>query len=310
MELILLLIEKIASMFIMMLFGFLIVKCRILKVEDSVPISKLVLYVIVPCCLIDGLQQELTEERVSGILFAIAIAILVHVVFILLSRLLGKPLRLTRVEDTSIVFTNGGALIYPIVAYCLGEEWIFYVCAYGLVQVILFWTYLSSRLSGQRRIELKKILLNINIIAIAAGLILFFGNIRLPTILGEAVSSTSDAVGPVSMFSLGMLLTNINRSHLASLGRILVVNTLRLLVLPLCVCLIFTLTGLPDVHPQAKSILLISLLSASAPPAATVAQMAKIYECEPTYASEINTIGVLICIITMPLIIGVYQMLV
>ena len=161
MELTVLLIEKIASMFVMMLFGFLMVKCRLLKAEDSTPLSKLVLYVIVPCALIDGLQQEPTQERVSGLLLAILIAVLVHAAYILLTRLLCRPLHLTRVEESSVIFTNGGALIFPIAAYCLGEEWTFYVCAYGLVQVFLFWTYLSSRLSGQRRIELKKILLNV-----------------------------------------------------------------------------------------------------------------------------------------------------
>lgn len=310
MELSLLLIEKIASMFVMMFFGFLLVKCRILKVSASTPLSKLTLYVIAPCIMIDGLQLDRTDERISGLLLALVAAVVVHIIYILLTRLLCRPLRLTRVEENSTIFSNGGGLIFPIAAYCLGEEWMFYVSAYIVVQVILYWTYMRSRLSGERRIELKKILLNVNILSVAVGLALFLSDIRLPKILGDAVSSLGEAIGPMSMLVLGILLADIRKEHLADLKRILLVCALRLLVLPACIALLFAFSGALALHPLAENILLVSLLSASAPVGSTVVQMAQIYDCEATYAGEINTISTLFCIITMPLVIGLYQFLV
>ncbi|MDY4970775.1 MAG: hypothetical protein SO101_11050 [Lachnospiraceae bacterium] len=62
-------------------------------------------------------------------------------------------------------------------------------------------------------------------------------------------------------------------------------------------------------HSQAREILLVSLLAASAPAAASVTQFAQIYRKDYELASSINVCTVIFCIITMPLIIMLYQMM-
>ena len=169
MEISILLIQKIASMFIMMFMGLLLVKLKILKSSNSEVLSKLTLYIIIPCALIDGMHIERTPERATGLLLALMAAILVHIVFIAVVRLLCRPLKLSRVEEGASIFSNGGGLIMPIVAYCLGGEWVIYVSAFMLTQLVLNWTYTRIRFSGEKKIEWKKILLNSNIIGKGIG---------------------------------------------------------------------------------------------------------------------------------------------
>ena len=51
-----LLMEQIIELFIMIFMGFIIVKTGIVKDEDSKVLSKIVLYLIIPCVIINALR--------------------------------------------------------------------------------------------------------------------------------------------------------------------------------------------------------------------------------------------------------------
>ena len=55
-------------------------------------------------------------------------------------------------------------------------------------------------------------------------------------------------------------------------------------------------------------IAVIVLLAASAPSASTISQMAQIYHRDAKYANAINVTSILLCIVTMPLIVALFQM--
>ena len=52
----LLLMEQILELFLMILMGFIIVKAGIVTDEDSKVLSKIVLYLIIPCVIINAFQ--------------------------------------------------------------------------------------------------------------------------------------------------------------------------------------------------------------------------------------------------------------
>ena len=58
--------------------------------------------------------------------------------FILLPivNLIGKVLHLNEVETMSIYYSNSGNMIVPLVAFMLGEEWVFYACVFMGIQTI------------------------------------------------------------------------------------------------------------------------------------------------------------------------------
>ena len=75
-----------------------------------------------------------------------------------------------------------------------------------------------------------------------------------------------------------------------------------MIVLPTVILLILKYTPLHTLLPQGRMILLVSLLAVIAPSGATIPQMAQLYGCNADYASSINVITTLICIVTMPLL--------
>ena len=65
-------------------------------------------------------------------------------------------------------------------------------------------------ISWEKGINLKKILLNINMISVFLGVILFFTKIRFPEIINNTLSSVGGMIGPLSMIVTGMLIAEVN----------------------------------------------------------------------------------------------------
>ena len=61
---------------------------------------------------------------------------------------------------------------------------------------------------------------------------------------------------------------------------------------------------------DAEYILMIVLIATSAPAAAMITQLAQIYGKDSRYASVINVMSVIFCIITMPVMVLSYEMLI
>lgn len=183
MELSILLMEQIAKLFIMIFMGYAVVKMGLLKDEDSKVLSTLVLYLIVPCVILNAFQVDYTPEKVSGLELACIASLLLLFILLPIVNLIGKVLHLNEVETMSIYYSNSGNLIVPLVAFMLGDKWVFYACVFMGLQTIFFWTHCKKVLSHEKGFNLKKIFFNINIITIIIAITLFFAKIRLPEII-------------------------------------------------------------------------------------------------------------------------------
>ena len=178
MELSILLAEQIIALFLMVILGFLLVKIHLLKVDDSDVLSKLVVFVFSPCVLIQSFTHtHFSISTLSGLLLAIFGAAIVHVIYIALSKLGERFLGLNNIEKASLIYSNAGNLIIPLVSATLGDEWVFYSCAYIIVSTFLFWSHGKSVICEETKIELKKVITNPNILAIILGLIFLFDRI-------------------------------------------------------------------------------------------------------------------------------------
>ena len=136
----LLLMQQIAVLFLIMGLGFLIVKLGIVETEDSRVLSMVTIYLVLPCVTIHAFQIEYSRSIRNGFLLAVAAAILIHIFLLVFVQIIGKPLKLSVVEKESIIYSNSGNLVIPLVTVVLGEKWVIYASAFLSVQMILMWT--------------------------------------------------------------------------------------------------------------------------------------------------------------------------
>lgn len=209
MEVSLLLMEQIAQLFIVLLMGYIVVKAKLLKPSDSKVLSVVFVYLIMPCVVLNAFQIDDTPELRAGLLYSMAIAVGMHVVFLAFDTVIRRPLKLDAVERVNIIYSNAAALVIPLVQALLGSEYVVYSCAFVIVQLILLWTHASACLQGSTKLEWKKILTNVNLIAIVAGALLYLLHISLPAPIVSTLSSVGNMIGPMGMLLAGMAIAEV-----------------------------------------------------------------------------------------------------
>ena len=135
------LIHKILSLAVIMAIGWAMVKFRVLKPEDSRVLSTLSLYLIMPCMILSSFQVDYTDQIIKGLLLAFLAAAIIEVILILFGTMLGKSMHLNPVEQSSVIYSNAGNLIVPLVTAILGRDWVIYTSGLLFVQLVLLFTH-------------------------------------------------------------------------------------------------------------------------------------------------------------------------
>ena len=305
-----LLMQQIVQLFLMIFMGYLIVKTGLVRDDDSKVLSKIILYLIVPCVIINAFQVDYTTDTVKGLLIAFAASVMTQVVLLIVISAAGKLLHLNEVEIASVYYSNSGNLIVPIVTFILGQEWVLYGCVFMSVQLVFLWTHCKKIISREASYDWKKIILNINMISIFIGVVLFFTKICLPEIIGNTLASVGTMIGPASMIVTGMLFAGMNLKQIFANKRVYFITFLRLIAVPLIALVLIKLSNLASFSADGNKIMLIVFLAIITPSASTVTQMCQVYGNDSRYASAINVMTTLLSIITMPVMVMLFQMII
>lgn len=301
------LIQKIAELFLIIFAAAALVKAKILHREDGRVLSRVSLYFVTPCVIFYSFQQDLTPEVYQGLLTAVLLAVLFHLIFIFIAWILRRIWKATEVEQASIIFTNCGNLIIPIVSYTLGQEWVIYISASITVFNVLCWTYGIRLFDRDTPFQLKSVLLNPNILAVILGLTGLFTGFRLPEILDIAFGDVAGMIGPLSMIITGIVLGSMNFRKLFSNRRVIPVVLFRMLLCSGAAVFFAILSGISSRIPSGHQIVMIALFCAIAPSASNINQLAILYNHDVEYATSINILTMLSSIITMPFWIYIYE---
>ena len=317
MEISLILAEEITKLFIIMAMGWALVRARmamgwalvrarVLKTEDSRVISAIIVYLVAPCIIISSFQIEHSRQVVGGLLFSFAAAVFAHALFLLLAALFGRALHLDT-EKLTVVYTNAGILVLPLVQAMLGGEYLVYSCAFIVVQLILLWTHCRCVLSGSAGIGWRKILFNLNVISIFIGGAMFLLGVRLPEIVDGTLKMTGSMIGPLGMLLAGMVIADVPARRIFGDRRRYLASALRLVAAPVILLLAFKICGAAQMIPDGKNILLVVYLAGVTPACATVTSMAQLYGDIGDRTGVLYVLTTLLSIVTMPLVIALYE---
>lgn len=305
-----LLAKKIAELFCYLLIGFVMVRLRVLGGEDTVPLSKISLYLITPCSIFNAFQIEATPDVLRGFVTALVTAACLQLLFVGMAALYRRITHVSLVDEALIIYPNVGNLVIPLVASVLGAEWVVYISAYIIIFNLMAWTHGIRMFTDDPSYRRPgKILLNPNILACAVGAVCLISGIRLTGIPQTVIATGASFIGPLTMLITGMVLATLSVKEIfvgrAVYGTIL----MRMIVCPLAVLPLLTIASRLIALPQADILFLVVLLSAAAPSANMISQFAILFNHDAKYASVISTTTTLVCIATMPLMVYLYGLL-
>lgn len=303
MELVSIIVKQIITMFLFMGVGFLLFKRGLITKEGSKSLANLLLYGILPCVVIKSFCVERTPERVAEL----GVSTLLAVVILLLSMAISALLfRKHPIDNFGAAFSNAGFMGFPLIAATLGSEAVFYAAGFVALLNALQWTYGQYILSdGRQRLTPGGVVKNPLVLALAAGLCLFFLQIPVPELLFSTISAMSAMNSPVAMIVLGVYLAQTDLLKIFTEKAAYRTVLVRLVLIPavtMALCLLM---------PKQYMVIGMTLLIANAAPiGSNAAVYAQKLELDYTYAVKTVCLSTLLSIVSMPAVIAVFQLFV
>lgn len=289
-------IQQILTMFLYMAAGYCLFRSKLVSKEGSVGFAHTLIYLILPCAILQSFFTERTAEKVSALLISFLWGILVLILAMAVSALL---FRNRPIDNFGGAFSNAGFMGIPLITSMLGQECVFYVAGMIAFLNILQWFYGQPILSGKKeKLSARVILKNPLVIALLLGLAAFLTGFRPPALVSRCIASVSAMNGPVAMIILGFYLAQTNLRSLFGKASTYLVSAVRLVLIPLLTLLLLAVA--PGVSVDIKLAL---LLAASAPIGANVAVYAQKLGKDYVYAVETVCLSTLFSILSMPAII-------
>ena len=290
-------------------------------------LSSLVLKIVNPIVILMSFQRECDKHLIADLGWTFLLAVLSYGIafggaYLLIREKEGRD---TVIERFSSIYSNCGFMGIPLVQAMFGYEGVFYLTAFIAVFNAFVWSHGVMMMSGQRSLKsLLKVLRSPAIIAIFVGLVMFFTGLTLPEAgsaaaagasipvrilhtLGALISEAFEMVGslntPLAMFVAGATIIQTDMPAVLKKPRVFYVSFLRLLVFPAVTLLLFQL------FPVDTIVEMTVLAAASAPCAAICTMMSLMYKRNAAYASEIFGVSTLLSVVTMPLMMILYEAL-
>lgn len=309
MQISLLLMEEIVKLFVIMFMGYAVVKAGLMKSSESKSVSVILVYLVIPCVIIKAFQVDYTPDVQKGLFLAIAAAVAVHILFLLITIPLKKIFQMDVIEQATSIYSNAGILVIPLVQELLGQDYVIYSSAYIAVQLILLWTQGKNILCEEEKLEWKKIFLNVNIISIIAGIVLFLFRIKLPAGVQDVLGMMNNMIGPLGMLLAGMAIAEVPLKSIFTKKRNYLSVAFRLLLYPVLGLFLMKAIQIVVNLENSSQILLTVYLACVTPACASVTSMAQLYDKDAAYASSLYVLTTLLSIVTMPVMVYLYEMM-
>ncbi len=298
MDIVILLFRQNLVMLIYMMIGYLMFRNRLLTMQGSGELGKLLLYVITPVVILNSYARDFTPQMLTEIGLSFAAAAGSLLLSMAVSTLVFRKRSAICMFGAS--FSNAGFIGIPLVQMTLGEGAVFYVVSYVALLNFLQWTFgVYSITKDPAAVRLKKIVTNPVVLGLAGGLLLFFLPVPVPQTLRGVMSTLASMNGPVAMLVIGSYLAQKPFGELFTSGLTYLCCFVRLLVIPVLTIALLTL-----IPAQYMMIRLAVLIVASAPVGANVAIFAQLYDKDYTGAVRDICLSTVLSIVTLPVIVG------
>ena len=322
------LITNVAILFLMMIPGIILKKCKLIGDGFGKGISNLVLYIAQPCLIFLAYVRDFDKNVLLGSLWVLLFSLIAHLIFSGVALILYKKTRdgAQRMLRFATIFSNAAFMGIPLIdAVIPDKSALIYASVYNITFNLFLWTlgvYICTKdrdLDNDGDVDtddvkirkkhseasLKKALLHPVTLAAALGLVFFLSPLNVylekATVLVDGLEMLKNLVAPLSMIVIGIRLADIDFRGFFTDKNLYIFLAMRHLVLPLLVagvCKLLMLTGVIDTN-----VYLVTVIMASAPAASSATMFAEKYDCDAAYVSKLVSVSTILSIATMPLVL-------
>ena len=323
---------NVGILFLMMIPGILLKKCKLCSDGFGKGVSNLVLYIAQPALIFLAYLKAFDAEVLKNCLVVLVLSIVAHCIFLLALLFYNKTTEdRRRMLRFATIFSNAAFMGIPLITAVLGAEYTIYASIYNITFNMFLWTLgvhictannvLDDGTVLKSEASVKKALLHPVTIAAVLGIGCFLLTKYIPIheyingdylrgeradiiytdIIYKPLESISNLVAPLSMLVLGLRIADINFRGFFKDKHMYLFVLLRHFALPAIVLLAIWGLKLAGV-PVTKEIFKVIILMAAAPAASSATMFAEKYDCDAAYVSKIVALSTILSIVTMPIL--------
>lgn len=291
-------VTQVLILALMMGLGIFLRKRGIFNDAVRKGMADLLIYVTMPLMVIAAFNFPLDTTLLHNAGAVFLASSVIHLVLIALSRLLfvrfdaGQQ----KVLRFATVFSNCGFVGLPVVQGLYGNIGVFYASIFNLPFNVLIWSWGVMLFSGQRgtRETLRALAVNIPLLSIVVGFLIFLFGIHLPAPLQKTCEGVGAMTTPLSMFIIGSMLADVHPRDIFRGYEVYYVSIIKLIAAPL-LCY-FALRALNvDRTLMGVCVALIAM-----PTASIIGVFAERYENNAAIASRCAFLTTILSLLTLP----------
>ncbi|MBE6530852.1 MAG: AEC family transporter [Ruminococcaceae bacterium] len=302
------LLNTIATLFVLIVVGFIAGKLGVIDEVSSKKLSKLIINIGQPFLLVSsliGMEYSADNLVLGGQTFILGFAL--HGVIAVLAYLLCfrfRDIEERKLSEFATLFGNVGFIGFPILESLFGARGLFMGAFIMIGFNILIWTWGIAILARKRtdiKLTIRKILLNYGTVPSAIGILIYISNINMPDFVYSSCSYLASLCTPISVLITGALLSRCTMRNIFLSPKIYYVSFTKLIFAPLSICILAKLCGL------GHDWILFLTAVAAMPSASTISMLSDIYDIKPAYAAQTVGTSSLLSIATMPAILWIAE---
>lgn len=242
-------IQQMLVLFALMVVGYACYKGTWLDKNAYGKLSKIVVNVMNPMLIINGVLNKDTGNDYRKVLVNLALVGIYFVLLIALSFLIVKILKIRKPLESlyrlMLIFSNVGFIAIPVISSVYGDGVVLYIAFYILGYNFLLYTYglhlVEVSMEGNEKKKEKgkafKKIMNSGVIACLVAILIFATGIRVPSSIEAFVSYLGEPVIPLSMILIGASMAQQDLRRLFTDVKIYLFLLIRLLVIPIAAVL-------------------------------------------------------------------------
>lgn len=241
--------EQVLILITFCLTGFVLCKTKLLKAENSKPLSVLLVYVFFPCMSFNTFSKQFNVTYLQTQWPLIAVSVGMLLIMVLMAKgmrtLLGGDPYEKNVNEYSMATSNIGYMGYPLVGAVFGEAVLLDCMMFGLPLSIYIGTVGYNMLTagkGEKTVWEK--IFTPSLIGILLGCVVGISGVGLPQTVFDIAQMSSNCVAPVSMLLTGMAISQFSIKELLANWKVYIICAVRLILAPVLACVLIRVTGL------------------------------------------------------------------
>lgn len=242
-------IQQMLVLFALMVVGYACYKASWLDKNAYGRLSKIVVNVMNPMLIINGVLNKDTGDDYRKVLINLLLVGIYFILLTVLSFLIVKILRIKKPVESlyrlMMIFSNVGFIAIPVISSVYGEGAVLYIAFYILGYNFLLYTYglhlVEESITGDGKKEKGKgykKMINSGVVACLAAILIFAAKIRVPSSVEAFVSYLGEPAVPLSMILIGASMAQQDLKRLFTDIKMYLFLLFRLLVVPVTAALL------------------------------------------------------------------------